>query len=80
MVSDRSLPPPAMAFLKLILVVSKAYYAKVLPLHRKSLEHRRRRRHGKVRNSKGLRVKIPIFKHNVPLPWVLVSPVPQPIM
>ena len=51
------LSPPVITSLKLILTVSNTYYAKILPLYRKSLERRRLRR-GKAKNLKGLRVKI----------------------
>lgn len=57
MVPKPGLSPSAIRELKLILSVSSSYYAKILPLHRKSLEHRRFH-HRKVKNLKGLRVKI----------------------
>lgn len=79
------LPPPAIASLKLILAVSNAYYAKILPLYRKSLE-RLRLRHRKVENLKGLQVKIFSFQRavvvNVPprVPLSSKFPAPQPSM
>ena len=85
MVSKLGLPPPAFVSIKLILAVSNAYYAKILLLHRKSLEHRHLRR-GKAKNPKSLRVKIYPTRHavatNVP-PRVPLSPkfpAPQPSM
>ena len=83
MVPKPGLPPPAITFLKLILAVSKAYYAKILPLYRKSLEHRRLRR-GKVKNPKDLRVKIHPTRRatvvNVPprIPLLSKFPTPKP--
>lgn len=47
--------------LKLILAVSNTYYANILPLYRKSLEHRRLRR-GRVKNLKSLRVKVDLTR------------------
>jgi hypothetical protein len=81
----RSLPPPEIASLKLILTVSNAYYAKILPLYRKSLEHLRLRR-GRVKNLNGLRVKIYPFRRkaatNAPprVPLSSTFSVPQPSM
>ena len=57
MVQKPGLSPSTIRDLKLVLSVSNSYYTKILPLYRKSLEHRRFRR-GKVKNFKGLRVKI----------------------
>ena len=77
------LSPPAIASLKLILTVSNAYYAKILPLYRKSLEHRRLR-HGKIKNLKCLQVKILQFRRvaaTIVPPRVPLSrrfPAPQP--
>lgn len=57
MVSKPGLSLLEMKDLKFILSVSSSYYAKILPMYRKSLEHRRLRR-AKVKNPKGLRVKV----------------------
>lgn len=57
MVPEPGLSPSEIRNLKLILSMSSSYYAKILPLYRESLEHRRFRR-GKVKNFKGLQVKI----------------------
>lgn len=57
MVPNPGLSPSEIRDLKLVLSVSGSHYAKILPLYRKSLEHHHFRR-GKVKNLKGLRVKI----------------------
>jgi hypothetical protein len=57
MVSKPGLSLLEMKDLKFILSVSSSYYAKILPMYRKSLERRRLRR-AKVKNPKGLRVKV----------------------
>jgi hypothetical protein len=62
MVPKAGLSPSAIRDLKTMLSVSSSYYDKILPLYRKSLEHRRFRR-GKVKNVKGLRVKISPTQH-----------------
>lgn len=83
MVSKPGLSPPAITSLKLILAVSNAYYAKILLLYRKSLECHRLRR-GRVKNLKGLRVKIYPTRRaaatNVPrrVPLSLKFPSPRP--
>lgn len=85
MESKPGLSPPVIAFLKLILAVSNAYYAKILPLYRKSLVHRRLRKR-KVVNLNGLQVKIFSFRRmvaiNVPprVPLSSKFPAPQPSM
>ncbi|KAF9647475.1 hypothetical protein BDM02DRAFT_3187909 [Thelephora ganbajun] len=73
MVSRPGIPPSALTTLKLILSASNTYYAKVLPLYRKSLERRRE----KVRNPKGLQVKIHPARRAAAIivaPWVCLSP------
>ena len=76
MVPKPALPPSAMRDLKLVLAVSSSYYAKILPPYRRSLEHRRFRG-GKVKNPKGLQIKIYSAWHtavtSVP-PRIPVSP------
>lgn len=73
MVSKPALSPSEMRSLKLILTVSSSYYARILPLYRKSLEHRRLRIG--VKNPKGLRVKIRPVRHvaMVSLPFLVAA-------
>lgn len=85
MASKRGLSHKVFGSLQLTLATSNAYYAKTLPSYRQSLQQRRLRR-GKVRNTKGLRVKIRPVRRAVAVnvhpraPLSLRAPAPQPSM